>query len=60
MEIIAMTLEVLLTFVFVGSLIICGVWLLSFIIKPMETIEDSKYFIEDVIGNWKLFLKKDK
>ena len=60
MEIIAMAFEVLVMVVFVGSLIGGGVWLLSFIINPMETVENTKWAIEDVIDNWKLFLRKDK
>ena len=60
MEIIVMTFGVLLMFAFIGSLIVCGVWLLSFITKPKETVEETKWFIKGIIDNWKLFLKKDE
>lgn len=60
MEFIVMTFGVLLMFAFIGSVIGCGVWLLSFITNPKETVENTKWFIKGTIDNWKLFLKKDE
>ena len=60
MGFIVMTFGVLLMFAFIGSVIGGGVWLLSFITNPKETVENTKWFIKDTIDNWKLFLKKDE
>lgn len=60
MEFIVMTFGVLLMFAFIGSLIVSGLWLISFITNPMETVENTKWAIKGVIDNWKLFLKKDE
>lgn len=60
MEIIVMTFGVLLLGALVGLVIACGTWLLFFITNPKKTVEDTKCFIEGIIDNWKLFLKKDE